>query len=452
MVTRSTRGESGLGGQQRLQQPGGRALADGDAAGDGDDEGHLGRASRRGTRSAPPTAAGWRRRAAPAAGPAAGRRWRTSSRSIRSPSVASRGQLARRPAGRSWPVGEGAPRVAVEDRVGRDGAARPDRHGAHRAVRPAPSRGSPARVAAGPPGRPAVRAGAASRVSGVPTRPGLLDCIERYFAARARCPDARIEPVGAPRRPGRRPGRGPTRPGRGPAAGPVTAGRRRRPPSPCRQAAGLPAALEWIAERDPGLAAGRPRRPGSRSTSCRCWSPSTRWSCCCPPGVRLYLVGADDPRAAALPAGRRSSPSPTRAAPADDPATPPPDTLARRRRARTAVLRERIAAGRTVMMVAVENGEPVAVGSHQPVDVDGTEISEIVGVATLPRLRGRGLGAGLASALVAHARETADTGLPGRRGRRRRAGLRAGRLRPAGTTAVAERRRRLSAARGQGGG
>ena len=60
------------------------------------------------------------------------------------------------------------------------------------------------------------------------------------------------------------------------------------------------------------------------------------------------------------------------------------------------------------MMVAVENGEPVAVGSHQPVDVDGTEVSEVVGVATLPRLRGRGLGAGITSALVAHATETAD--------------------------------------------
>ncbi len=60
------------------------------------------------------------------------------------------------------------------------------------------------------------------------------------------------------------------------------------------------------------------------------------------------------------------------------------------------------------MMVAVADGEPVAVGSHQPVDVDGTEVSEIVGVATLPRFRGRGLGAGLASALVEHARETAD--------------------------------------------
>jgi predicted GNAT family acetyltransferase len=78
-------------------------------------------------------------------------------------------------------------------------------------------------------------------------------------------------------------------------------------------------------------------------------------------------------------------------------------------RARTAALRERIAAGRTVMMVAVENGEPVAVGTHAPVDVDGAEVSEIVGIATLPRFRGRGLGAGLASALVDHARETAET-------------------------------------------
>jgi predicted GNAT family acetyltransferase len=32
----------------------------------------------------------------------------------------------------------------------------------------------------------------------------------------------------------------------------------------------------------------------------------------------------------------------------------------------------------------------------------------VVGLATVPRLRGRGLGAGLASALTAHARESAE--------------------------------------------
>src|SRR5215211_3544478 len=38
--------------------------------------------------------------------------------------------------------------------------------------------------------------GAASRVRPVPTRPGLLECIERYFAA-APLLDARIEQAGA---------------------------------------------------------------------------------------------------------------------------------------------------------------------------------------------------------------------------------------------------------------
>jgi predicted GNAT family acetyltransferase len=124
-----------------------------------------------------------------------------------------------------------------------------------------------------------------------------------------------------------------------------------------------------------------------------------------PAGVRLYLVGADDPelpryqRMAAIAFAHPEGQLDVREAASDDSAEATE---------RTTVLRERIAAGRTVMMVAVENGEPVAVGSHQPVDVDGTEISEIVGVATLPRLRGRGLGAGVTAALVAHARESAD--------------------------------------------
>ena len=60
------------------------------------------------------------------------------------------------------------------------------------------------------------------------------------------------------------------------------------------------------------------------------------------------------------------------------------------------------------VQVAVEDGRPVAVGSHQPVDIGGSQVSEVVGVAALPWLRGRGLGAGIASALVAHATETAD--------------------------------------------
>jgi GNAT superfamily N-acetyltransferase len=124
-----------------------------------------------------------------------------------------------------------------------------------------------------------------------------------------------------------------------------------------------------------------------------------------PAGVRLYVVGADDPE---LPRYQRVAAT-AFANPGGvaDVADVPLDT-SDEALARTAFLRERIADGRTVMMVAVENGRPVAVGSHQPVDLGGTEVSEIVGVATHPLLRGRGLGAGLASALVAHATETAD--------------------------------------------
>jgi GNAT superfamily N-acetyltransferase len=236
----------------------------------------------------------------------------------------------------------------------------------------------------------------------VPTRPGLLDRIERYFAA-APLPDARIEtagaldvPIGDPAWPY------PARPRIG--AGAVTADDVRAAVA-LQDAAGVPAALEWVPERSPGTAAAA-RAAGLTVEELPLLVAADPVDLLLPVGVRLYLVGADDPelpRYQCVAATAFAHPGPR--AEVGDAA---PDTSAEAT-ARTAVLRERIAAGRTVMMVAVENGEPVAVGSHQPVDLDGIEVSEIVAVATLPRLRGRGVGAGMASALAAHARETADT-------------------------------------------
>jgi predicted N-acetyltransferase YhbS len=171
-----------------------------------------------------------------------------------------------------------------------------------------------------------------------------------------------------------------------------------------QEAAGLPAALEWVQERSPGTAAVA-ASAGMAVDEMPLLVAADPVELLLPAGVRLYVVGAEDPelpryqRVAAIAFAHPGGRVDVREAPLDT----SPDA-----EARAAVLRERIATGRTVMMVAVENGEPVAVGSHQPVDVDGTEVSEVVGVATLPRLRARGLGAGLASALVAHARETAD--------------------------------------------
>ncbi|TFV62424.1 GNAT family N-acetyltransferase [Geodermatophilus sp. DF01-2] len=229
--------------------------------------------------------------------------------------------------------------------------------------------------------------------------PGLLERIERYFAA-APLPDARIEAVGAldvavgsptwpyPARP---------RPGETVTADDV------RAVVALQQAAGLPVAVEWVCECSPSTEAAV-RAAGLAVESSPLLVAADPVDLLLPYGVRLYLVGADDPElpsyewlvsiAFAHPGPRPEADDATVGAAPGSP--------------RTAVLRERIATGRTVMMVAVEDGEPVAVGTHHPVEVDGTEISEIAGVATLPRLRGRGLGAGLASALSAHARETAE--------------------------------------------
>lgn len=238
----------------------------------------------------------------------------------------------------------------------------------------------------------------------MPNRPGLLECIERYFAA-APLPDARIETVGALDVPLGSPGWPyPARPRV--EAGPVSADDVRTALQ-LQSTAGLPPALEWIPERSPGTAAAA-RAAGLAIVELPLLVADDPVDLVLPAGVRLYVVGADDPelpryqQVAVIAFGNPAPAVPQEPAPDGAPGRDPLAST------RTAVLRERIATGRTVLMVAVENGEPVAVGSHQPVDLEGTEVSEIAGVATLPRFRGRGLGAGIASALAAHARESAD--------------------------------------------
>src|SRR4051812_30061203 len=214
----------------------------------------------------------------------------------------------------------------------------------------------------------------AARVLAVPTRPGLLDCIERYFSV-APLPDARIEtagaldvPIGAPAWPY------PARPRAD--ATPVTADDVRAALA-LQEAAGLPAAGGWIPERSPQPAAAV-RGAGLSVEELPVLVAVDPVELLLPAGVDLYVVGADDPQlaryqwVAATAFAHPGAAADVREVPEDDSADA---------RARTAALRERIASGRTVMMVAVENDEPVAVGSHQPVDVDGSEVSEVVGVA-----------------------------------------------------------------------
>ncbi|WP_369138170.1 GNAT family N-acetyltransferase [Modestobacter versicolor] len=241
--------------------------------------------------------------------------------------------------------------------------------------------------------------------------PRLLDRIERYFTL-APLADARVHTAGPLRVPiGSAEWPYPARPEPGREAEVSLADVRAA--IALQEQAGLPVALEWLGDHCRGLAQVA-RQAGLVVDELPLLVADDPVEVLLPAEVRLYLVGADDPRLGLyqrLAELAFANPRPAVAVPAgagrgvpdvalDDPGPTelPP----------TEVLRERVATGRTVMMVAVDDGQPVAIGSHQPVDVDGTEVSEVVGVATLPRFRGRGLGAGLTSALVEHARQTAD--------------------------------------------
>lgn len=66
--------------------------------------------------------------------------------------------------------------------------------------------------------------------------------------------------------------------------------------------------------------------------------------------------------------------------------------------------RDRLAEGFTVMAGAVVGGDPVTIGSHQPLE----GVAEVTGVATLPAFRRRGFGAAVTSLLV---RDAFDRGI-----------------------------------------
>ncbi|MDA0170635.1 GNAT family N-acetyltransferase [Solirubrobacter taibaiensis] len=66
---------------------------------------------------------------------------------------------------------------------------------------------------------------------------------------------------------------------------------------------------------------------------------------------------------------------------------------------RVSFLRERMASGVTRTAIATLGGDVVAMGQHQPVG----DVTEIIGVATVPEARRRGIAGALTAALVADA-------------------------------------------------
>lgn len=222
-----------------------------------------------------------------------------------------------------------------------------------------------------------------------------LQRVEQYFDAVPRT-DARVEEIGSLTL---FVGSGPwsyyARPRLGVrAVDPVDVGRARAR----MRELGVPQAFEWVAETTRSMRT-VVTRAGLSIVEGPLLVAADPVDVMPPSGVRLFLVGADEPDLGdylALAARALS-------VLADDHGAGKPTTKASE--ADVAHLRTRISDGRTVLIAALAGERLLAVGSHQPLIVGDQAISEIVGVGTLPDFRGRGLGAAITGALVADARK-----------------------------------------------
>jgi ribosomal protein S18 acetylase RimI-like enzyme len=159
---------------------------------------------------------------------------------------------------------------------------------------------------------------------------------------------------------------------------------------------GIPEAFEWIAEVTPSLA------PAASATGLAvtdhpllALKPAALRPVPRSAGVELRLVGPDDDLATITAVAQVGFAHPgTATGPVGAEALT--QAAARRDPEALGFERARLASGLTVMAVALLDGQPVAVGSHQPVG----PLTEVVGVATLPVWRRRGLGAAVTAFLV----------------------------------------------------
>src|SRR6266508_4274975 len=232
---------------------------------------------------------------------------------------------------------------------------------------------------------------------GMPTSRSLLDRIEAYYDAVPRA-DSRPETLGpltlfVADRPGFRWYARPSLGADGITAEDVAAMRRRQ------RALGQPESFEWVAEVTPSLAAAA-RQAGLAVSvlPLMVLDPAAAWRPPVPAGVELRLVTLDDDLARidavariGFAVGGTAVGQLGVTALAGHAAEASPTLLAKQR--------ERLRSGRTVSAVALLDGDLVAVGSHQPL----AGVSEVVGVATLPAIRWRGLGAAVTGLLVADA-------------------------------------------------
>jgi len=162
----------------------------------------------------------------------------------------------------------------------------------------------------------------------------------------------------------------------------------------------IPEAFEWVAETSPaleqaaqagGLAATRHplmvlREPrGSSSTALA--------------GVELRLAAEEDDLALLNAVGRVAFGAPGTAV--GSAGVEAALALLERDPTRIASQRARLREGKTIMAVALVDGQPVGIASHQPVE----RVAEVVGVAVLPAFRRRGIASLLTARLIDDAQE-----------------------------------------------
>ncbi len=163
---------------------------------------------------------------------------------------------------------------------------------------------------------------------------------------------------------------------------------------------GVPEAFEWVVETTPSMStAARLAGLAVEELPLLIHDRSAEHSAAVPEGVSIRRVRADEFDLARILAVASvafatsgtavdTAGSPERdAKAAADPIVPPR-------------LRDRIRSGLMVIYVAEDDDGPIASGAHQPVD----DVTEIVGVATLPSARRRGLGTAITAALIEDAR------------------------------------------------
>jgi N-acetylglutamate synthase-like GNAT family acetyltransferase len=162
---------------------------------------------------------------------------------------------------------------------------------------------------------------------------------------------------------------------------------------------GVREAFEWVHETTPSLA-GAATAAGLAVTQVPLLAlDEDEWAPPPPPeGITLRLLDPDD---AALPAAQGVVELAFAGAGARLGGAGPEDREAAARAVGDlGFLRERLRRRLTVMAVAEDAGGPLAAGSHQPVG----DVSEIVGVGTLPVARRRGAGAAVTARLAEDAR------------------------------------------------